>query len=306
MTLEGSGDARVEWGLACTLKATAEQTCAFVAHHLSLGATEIWLFFDDPADPTADRIARIPKVRVVRCDDAHWRRIGERPDRHQNRQSRNMKFAYRRTKLPWLGHIDVDEYLLPVRPVGEVLAAVPADHLELRMAPWEALHDRGLPDDIFTARAFRAALRGRDKATLRELAFGSHAAAMAEGVLSHAVGKCFFRTAVEGLSPRLHGAFMNGERLRGRPQNADIALLHFHAEDPARWFDRLDFRLSRGAYQYNEPLANWLKQASDADRRDFYARVQSPDSEVRTRLRAAGALIEVDLRLRDKVNALPQ
>jgi hypothetical protein len=292
------------WGLACTLKATVEQTQAFVAYHLGLGATEIWLFFDDPDDPAADRVAGLPAVRAIRCDTAHWTRVGERPDRHQGRQSRNMKYAYRRTKLPWLGHIDVDEYLLPRKPVAEVLAAQHPDWIEMRMAPWEALHDPNLPDDIFTARHFRAGLRGDDKAALRDLAFGQYAPALSAGVLSHAVGKCFLRTGIAGLQPRLHGAFLNGERLRGRPHHPDVALLHFHAEDPARWFDRLDFRLSRGAYQYNEPMAVWLKQATEVERHAFYDRVQAPGPELRDRLQAAGALIEADLGLRARVEEM--
>lgn len=292
------------WGLATTLKASADQVRAFVAHHLSLGASELWLFFDDPADGVMQQVAHLPRVRCIPCDDAHWARIGQRPDRHQNRQGRNMKMAYRRTKLPWLGHIDVDEYLLPRRPIGDVLADAHPDQVELRMLPWEALHDPGLPDDIFTARAFRAPIKGEARGHLRDVAFGPYAGAMKQGVLSHSVGKCFFRSGVPGLDPRLHGAFVDGLRLPGPPHDPDIALLHFHAQDPAFWFDKLDFRLSRGAYQYNEPLADWLKAATDAERRAFYARVQSPDADVRAALREAGALIEVDLHLRDKVNAL--
>lgn len=291
----------VAWGVACTLKATTEQTQAFVAHHLGLGAAEIWLFFDDPEDPAAEAVTGVPGVRVCRCDETHWKRMGGRNERHQGRQSRNMKYAYRRTRLPWLGHIDVDEYLLPHKPVGEVLAGYDPDQIMFRMAPWEALHDQGLPDDIFTARHFRAALRAKEQGDLRRLAFGPHAPAMAAGVLSHSVGKCFMRTGIEGLQPRLHGAFMNGDWLRGPPFHPDVALLHFHAEDPVRWFDRLDFRLSRGAYQNNEPLVGWLKQATEAERQAFYERVQSPGPEVCDQLRAAGVLIEADLGLRARV-----
>jgi hypothetical protein len=295
----------VRWGLATTLKATPDQVRAFVAHHLALGAAELWLFFDDPDDPAVGHVSGLPRVRCIRCDAAHWASAGHRPDRHQNRQGRNMKWAYRRTRLPWLGHIDVDEYLLPRRPVGEVLAGLHADQVELRMCPWEALHDPGLPDDIFTSRSFRAPIRGAERGGLRDIAFGAYVAPMKAGVLSHYVGKCFFRTGCAGLDPRLHGGFVGGVRLPSLPHDRDIALLHFHAEDPARWFDRLDFRLARGAYQYNLPLSEWLRAATDAERRAFYDRVQAPDAEVRRRLREAGALIEVDLRLRDKVAALP-
>lgn len=295
----------VAWGLATTIKATADQVRAFVAHHLSLGASELWLFFDEPDDGVMAHVSGLPRVRCIACDDAHWARIGHRPDRHQNRQGRNMKMAYRRTKLPWLGHIDVDEYLLPRRPVAEVLADAHPDQIELRMCPWEALHDPGLPDDIFTARAFRAPIRGEARRHLSDAAFGPYAGAMKAGVLSHYVGKCFFRTGIEGLDPRLHGGFVQGVRLPGLPHHPDIALLHFHAENPDNWLGKLEFRLSRGAYQYNAPLADWLKAATSEQRAEFYARVQSPGARVRAALREGGALIEVDLRLREKIRDLP-
>ena len=290
------------WGLCATVKAPVDQVMAFVAHHLSLGCARIWLFFDDPDDPAAAVVAHLPRVTVTRCDDAHWRRIrGKRPERHQNRQSRNMQSVYAGGPLPWIAHIDVDEFLWPRQDIGAVLAAQHPDLAQLPMAPWEALHDPSLPDDIFTANRFRRALSGDSHAALRGRVFGPHAPLLPKGVLSHSVGKCFFRTGIAGLQPRLHGAFLNGFRLPGGGFCPDVALLHFHAEDPARWLDRLQFRLTRGAYQYNPALADWLKAADDAAIRAFYAHVQMVAPATLDALRGADALIEADLGLRARV-----
>lgn len=296
--------ASVAWGLCTTLKATPDQTRAFVAHHLALGAARMWLFFDDPDDPAVAAVAHLPQVTAVRCDAAHWGGAAHRPDTHQNRQTRNMRMVYAASGLPWVGHIDADEFLWPARDIGAVLADVPGDRPMLRMAPWEALHDPALPDDIFTARQFRAALRGNTMAGLRQVAFGAHADLLPDGVLSHSVGKCFFRTGIHELQPRLHGAFARGRRVPAGSFTADIALLHFHAEDPARWLDRLAFRLTRGAYQFNPPLAAWLSDAGPEAQHAFYHRVQNPSPAVRAALRDAGTLLEAELDLRARAAAL--
>ena len=281
------------------MKAPVDQVMAFVAYHLSLGCAGIWLFFDDPDDPAAAAVAHLSRVTVTRCDDAHWRRIrGKRPDKHQNRQSRNMQSVYAAAPLPWIAHIDVDEFLWPRQDIGAVLAQQHPDLGQLPMAPWEALHDPALRDDIFTANRFRMALSGDSNAALRARVFGPHAPLLPKGVLSHSAGKCFFRTGIPGLEPRLHGAFLNGFRLHGGAFCPDVALLHFHAEDPVRWLDRLQFRLTRGAYQYNPALADWLKAADDAAVLAFYTQVQTATPATLDMLRAADALIETDLGLR--------
>ncbi|QYK41483.1 MAG: glycosyltransferase family 2 protein [Paracoccaceae bacterium] len=293
------------WGLVATVKAPADQVLAFVAHHLSLGASQIWLHFDDPADPAADRAARLPRVTAIRCDDAYWQGlIGRRPGKHQLRQSRNAERVYATAHLPWIAHIDVDEFLCPARPVAEVLAAVQRDRPLLRMAPWEALHDPALPDDIFTARHFRGPMRGPEMEALRRAAFGDHADLLAAGSLSHAVGKCFYRTGVPGLQPRIHTAVMNGEKMNGGAFSADIRLLHFHAQDPAAWHARLAFRRTRGAYSFNLPLMAFLGTATEAEVAAFYDRTQVAHPAVLADLRAAGALFECDLHLRSKVAEL--
>lgn len=287
-----------EWGLCATVLAPPEQVAAFAAHHLALGAAHLWLHFDDPAQ--AADAPRHPRITAVACDEGYWQRLmGRRPAKHQQRQSRNVQRVYAETTLPWLGHWDVDEFLWPARPVGQVLDT--ARDAMVRIAPWEALHDPALACDIFTARAFRAALKGPGRAGLRAQVFGPHASLLPEGVLSHSAGKCLFRTGIAGLEPRLHGAFMGGERVKGPPFAPGLALLHFHAEDRARWLERVPFRVTRGAYQYNPGLAAFLAAATPADLAGFYDRVQAARPDTLAALRQGGALIEADLHLRERV-----
>lgn len=290
------------WGVCATIKAPTEQVLAFVAHHLELGAGRIWLHFDAPDDGGYEAVNAIPRVTAVRCDEAYWQGlIGRRPDKHQNRQSRNMQRVYALADLPWIVHIDVDEYLLPVGDIGTLLDGITADQPVLRVAPWEALHDPALPDDIFTARHFRAALRGGSNTGARDRVFGRYAPLMKDGVLSHAAGKCFFRTGLSRFEPRLHGAFRAGLRVDGGVFSDQLALLHFHAEDPGRWRERLAFRLTRGAYQYNPPLQEWLMAASEPEIEAFFAAVQTVTPAMLARLQDEGILKEADLGLRAKV-----
>lgn len=296
-------DSAPDWGLVATVKAAPEKVAAFVAHHLSLGAARIWLCFDDPADPTAEPLSRLPRVTTIRCDDSHWDRLHGRPDRHQNRQSKNAQAVYRACPLPWLGHLDVDEFLWPAQPVAEILGSLPPGQPTLRMEPFEAMHDPALPDDIFTARLFRGPLKQRF-AHLRPPVLGAYAAILPDGHLSHTNGKSFFRTGIPGLSPRLHGAFLRGERLPGPPFDRRLSLLHFHAQDRQGWLQALPFRLTRGAYQYHAELQTHLAAAGPEEIAFFYDRTQCLPPDIAQLLREEGRLIEADLGLRRKVAEL--
>ena len=159
-----------------------------------------------------------------------------------------------------------------------------------------------IPDDIFTAQHFRAALNGQRHVAARARVFGPYAPLLANGVLSHSAGKCFFRTGLARFEPRLHGAFRAGARVPGGDFTPGIALLHFHAQDPARWRDRLHFRLTRGAYQYNPPLQDWLLNATGAEIDTFYRATQTATPETLAKLRAEGALLTTELHLRETLS----
>jgi len=292
------------WGVCATVKAPVDQVLAFAAHHLDLGANRIWLHFDDPADPAADAVAGLRRITPIRCDEAYWAKVaGRRPPTHQLRQFRNVARVYRRTDMDFVAHFDVDEFLIANTPVPEILADLPEQRAVLRVEPWEALHDPGLPDDIFTARHFRRGLAVEDVAAV-ERVFGPYAPLLPRGMLSHTVGKCFFRTGVDGMMPNIHGARIAGERVFGGRFHPDLALLHFHAQDPERWTRGLEFRLSKGAYQFLPALQAHLLKADAEGIAAFYAAVQVATPATLTALYQAGLLREVALGLREKVEAL--
>jgi hypothetical protein len=293
------------WSLVSTVKAPEEKVLAFVAYHLSLGADHLWLFFDDPTQPIPDVLARHPRVSVTLCDEDHWQRAcKKRPPQHQNRQTQNTRLTYRElVTSDWIVHIDVDEFLLTPRPIATILDAVPEDTIAMRLEPFEAMHDPLLPDDIYTSREFRGALR-HEYWPRRRAALGPYRKVIRDGMLSHSVGKAMFRTQVPGLLPRLHAVMVNKEIIAPANWQPEIKLLHFHAQDKAAWLAAVPFRMTKGAYQFRPELQAFLAEASPEEIDKFYRRTQILPAYLRDELVQEGRVIVADLGLRQKVQAL--
>lgn len=289
------------WGLVTTVKASEEQILAFIAYHLSLGASRIWIYFDNPDDPSYAKVSRLPRVVAKRCTTWYWALQGGRPEATINRQIRNARRTQRRCRLDWLGHIDVDEFLQAPRPVADILGEVPPDMPGLLMEPFEAMHDPALAEDIFTARHFRGPLTGELR-HLQSAIFGQAAPVLAKGALSHVLGKTFCRIGFPEASLRLHFLYVKNQKVQ-LPFHPELRLLHFHAPNPDSWLSVLPHRLVNGAYRYAEEqaLKAFLAGASDDDRRAFYAETMTLTPEKTALLQANDRLIAADLQLRAKV-----
>ena len=92
---------------------------AFVTRQRALGAAELRMYFDDPADPSLAWAAAQPGVIATACDDAFWTRArwkGEpaRPEHVEGRQAAAYRDAY--AQVPgdrWVGFCDSDELFVP-------------------------------------------------------------------------------------------------------------------------------------------------------------------------------------------------
>ncbi len=89
------------------------------------------------------------------------------------------------------------------------------------------------------------------------------------------------------------------------PMHPELMVLHFHAQDRAAWLEALPHRVTKGAYRYNEALAEFLGNASAAEIDAFYDATQTVNPALLAGLHAEELLIEADLKLKDKVSALP-
>lgn len=293
------------WSLVATVKAPEEKVLAFAAHHLSLGADHLWLYFDNPDQPIPGPLARHPRVTVTLCDEDHWLRTSKkRPPQHQNRQTQNARLTYRAlVTSDWIVHIDVDEFIQTARPVATILDDAPAETIAMKLEPFEAMHDPLLPDDIYTSREFRGALR-HEHWPRRRAALGPYRKVIRDGMLSHTVGKVIYRTRVPGLLPRLHAVMVDKEFVKTPDWQPEMKLLHFHAQDKAAWLAALPFRMTRGAYQFRPELQAFLAEATPEDIDRFYRRTQILPTDLRDELAAVGRVIIADLGLRAKVQAL--
>ncbi len=238
----------LRWGLVSTIRAPLPVSARFAAHHLALGADALHIYLDVPEPETAAFLARHPKIHVTSCDAAWWRDTGkERPEAHQLRQAHNATRTLRETggSLDWLGHIDADEFLLPDRPISEILAGVSRGHALARVAPAEALAvNEGWPQHF--KRTHHHA--GRKKAVLQEIypTFGLH---LYGGFLSHTSGKVFARTGIPETRLGIHTLKYRGEDASNRAKLEGIHLAHLHAPSWDHFRDHLAFRRTQGSYR---------------------------------------------------------
>lgn len=86
------------WATVTTLREPPRRVMEFVAQHLYLGASEIWLYFDDPEDPAIPLVSKIPQVRAIPCTEAHRAAVAPRTTTHEARQKANANHAYTRSQ----------------------------------------------------------------------------------------------------------------------------------------------------------------------------------------------------------------
>lgn len=231
------------WGLVLLAREPAQLVLTHLAWHLALGAAEVHLFLDDPADPVAPLAAALPRVRVTSCDRAFWAThpSGRRPDRVTARQSFCATRAYACAGVGWLLHLDADEFLHPQGELTAELARHAALPGALVVPVRERVYLRPDPQELFEG-VFRIPRRPADPphpllAPLADMA--------PRGVIGHALGKSITRT---GLALTLHPHFPRPAG-GGTPQDVpsrpltSAVLLHFDGLTPRHWLAKQRARL---------------------------------------------------------------
>ncbi|MBD3663544.1 glycosyltransferase family 2 protein [Sulfitobacter aestuariivivens] len=233
------------WGLSATILAPFADTLRFAAFHLEAGAHRLYIYLDQHDSVAFDALKSHPKCRVTTCDTAYWNNHQHgRPKKHQVRQTMNATHAYaRRAEVDWLIHMDVDEFLVSDRPIGETLAVLPHDALAARVRPMELLSGGTSAFKLFIPPG-----PGRAQ-TVRDLypTFGAHTQG---GFLSHLAGKVFARTALDDVRIQIHNAFQAQKAIDtvDLPQDT-IALAHCHAGTWDAWLAAYRYRLAHGSYR---------------------------------------------------------
>lgn len=237
------------WGLVCTTNAPMRAVLNFAAWHLELGAHRLYIHLDAPDAACFDVLKAHPRIRPQVTDPAYWDDVGKsRPHKHQPRQTFNATRTYeRRADVSWLGHLDVDEFLIPDRPVDQLLGGLSDDCQTARIRPMEALAPVGEVTDHFDFKTLVL-----DRATRRRLAaevwptFGTY---LNGGFLSHVAGKIFVRTGQPDPGFRIHNFYSEGVENPGQVELEECALAHLHASSWPEWVKQYRYRHTSGSYR---------------------------------------------------------
>ncbi|WP_113913222.1 glycosyltransferase family 2 protein [Roseovarius dicentrarchi] len=240
---------RASWGAVLTAHEPAQLLLANVGWHIGTGAAEVHVYLDDPYDAVLPRLAAIPGVRAVACDDAHWRRVapsGRRPPTHRRRQALNANDALKQCSVDWLVHLDADEFLVQDsphdRPLGAEMAAVRELECELYFPVAERLYLTGPQASIWEGvfrTCTRSQIRRGDGIDNDRVIYGDHVDCLDFGVLGHSAGKC--AVPVDGdFRLGIHWAFRGtGRRRAERFRSTAARLLHFDGLTQLQWLTKL-------------------------------------------------------------------
>lgn len=132
------------WGVCATVNERPEVLDAFVAHYRAIGASEIFLFLDQPDDGLMTALARQSGVRClasIALPD-----VQGKPAPHEDRQKNNFRQALTLATSDWLGHVDADELLAPIGEqvsFARFLGGLASNYKSVKIAPAEAVFGPG-------------------------------------------------------------------------------------------------------------------------------------------------------------------
>ena len=296
------------WGLVATILAPPHDILRFAAYHLDAGAHRLYIYLDDPNAESYAPLKAHPKIRVQKCDDAYWTKIGgKRPAKHQVRQSKNATHAYhRKTEVEWLIHMDVDEFIVSDENIGTTLYELPDKKLCARLRPMEQL--------VGTDNAFKAFIpNGPNRTTIVENIFPEFGKYVKGGFLSHVAGKLFVRTELEDMTLRIHNVFQGDITNPQQVELSNMDLAHCHAKPWQEWLASFSYRLDKGSYRAElspaskgelslHDLFRTLKEAEDdAGLKRFYDEIAVDSPALQERLNAHNLLRHADLDLDAKL-----
>ena len=88
----------------------------FGSFYLNTGTRTVFLFFDDPLDPTIEHFSSWKNVICIPCDHAYWAAQGQqKPNSIIDRQICNANAGLKMARddgIDWIMHVDSDELVL--------------------------------------------------------------------------------------------------------------------------------------------------------------------------------------------------
>jgi len=226
--------------LVTTLKTSENIIKSFVNYHLNIGIDRLYLFFDDPYDPSIDIFLKRPNITVVKCTSAHWKKIGcnENSD-IEIRQTLNADLALAWAKLEgidWITHIDADELIYTEKQsIKSILSTLNKDTSYLWMPTLEAIPSKLETVNPFTEINNFKIPQENNTINLDKL---SSTLFYNEYFRGHIGGKSFARTQGKIKSLRIHKPepVRNNKLIENTIKNS--MLLHYDCYDYKSWLEK--------------------------------------------------------------------
>jgi Glycosyl transferase family 2 len=227
------------FSVVAMMRETPDVVQRFVDYYEALGATEVFVYFNGPAE-------ELPPIRGAtrtNLDAAFWAR---NPDITLETIEDRMRVCYRdclpRCRTPWLLVVDADEFVFADRPLTALLDGVPESVDAISFPTAEAVWGPGDdPDQPFGSTYFRtkwpSELQWR---LLRRPIYGAVSSVMRWGVLGHVAGKHMVRTDRQDISIGCHRSMRGTESVTQPAAGASKAfahayVAHFDAIGLDRW-----------------------------------------------------------------------
>ncbi|MEY8098998.1 glycosyltransferase family 2 protein [Falsihalocynthiibacter sp. S25ZX9] len=243
-----------KWAVVITVSEPSELVLANVAHHLTHGASEIFVYLDTPDAELEAVLAAHPACHVALCDAAYWQvqhGMKKPPARHTRRQTLNADLAAKTTRAAWLLNIDADEFLWCEGRFADILTTVPESAGWIKLRPWERRRFAGRAEGLFDGRFLGLHVLPSE----RPLTEG--------GFTGHLVGKACVRTG-RGYALTLHNPRIGPVKERSIPKSFEddnAYLLHFDGLTPLHWASKLLRRAEKGPeYVRNNYRGKRLRQ----------------------------------------------
>ena len=254
--------ASLKIALVATVRASLAELLIFVQHHLHLGLSDVFLFFDDPEDPGFAVFSNWVGVTAVRCDQSYW--SDQRPAAVEERQWFNLESA-RLSALEkgcqWLIPIDSDELLRPIGSIQALLSKTPSD--QVCFSPREAISSKVAYENIFEPVWFRRPPRPW-QAWLAQKLGAKGAFYRGEYFRGHSASKVAVRIDRQPVKIRNHGAVGLKFPL-AKSDTSQVRLLHYDCVGVDSWKTKWTQRLD-GAGRFITMRLNRTQQMEDFSR----------------------------------------
>ena len=245
----------IKIAITTTLKAPKSITSSFINYHLNIGIDHLYLFFDNPNDPSIPIYVNHPNITVIRCTAEHWKRVGcNKTSDIEIRQTLNADLAFslsKQSNIDWIAHIDVDELIYTEKQsIKSILSKLTNSSVSfLSLPPFEAIPKNIKTPNPFTEiNTFKVL---KHKNSIQETGEASEklnsVLFLNEYFRGHTGGKSFTKTnsAIKSLKIHKPQAYANETLKETSIENA--MLLHFDCYDYKSWFLKWERRYNGSA-----------------------------------------------------------